>query len=223
MDWGVNDKGGLIQGCKACCKPQESERRRDKQEKVGTGLGELQSATCETVSAPGCFEAMNSRFCRRGFLRAVSSVAGGFVVSLISRYLLGVGSLIDTVEAEREGTWRSGIEREHGWSKAKAIGPSASCSRTLARRTDHAQLLGSIQMVRAKTAFNPEGRQLEKGGHPLSNQSHSQIFHQDQGANPQQGFPWRCITSYKMRARELRRYARRTRRKNEKERMKEQE
>lgn len=186
MDWGGGDKGGLIQGCKACCKPQESEQRRDEQEKVGTGRS-CRARNLRNCRRPRASKAMNSRFCRCGFLWAVSSVAGGFVVSLISRYRLwapGVGfSIIDTVE--REGTWRSRL----GTSTAKAIGPSASCSRTLARRTDHAQLLGSIHLDGPCQASIRTREAARKGGHRLSNQSYSQIFFQPGQQTRNQGSP----------------------------------
>ena len=206
---GGGDKGGLIQGCKACCKPQESEQRRDEQEKVGTGRS-CRARNLRNCRRPRASKAMNSRFCRCGFLWAVSSVAGGFVVSLISRYRLwapGVGfSIIDTVE--REGTWRSRL----GTSTAKAIGPSASCSRTLARRTDHAQLLGSIHL---HSRWSVPRQHSNPGGSSKGRASAFKSISQPDllptwPANPQPGFPRRCITRctmYEMRARELRTYA----------------
>lgn len=100
----------------------------------------------------------------------------------------------------------SSKERKERSDQRKGHRPSASCSRTLARRTDHAQLLGSIQMVRAKTAFKPGGigRQRERAGIGLQINLTARSSNPVWSPNPQPGLPCGASLLYEMRARELR-------------------
>lgn len=92
MDWGVSDKGGLIQGCKAGCKLQESGRPRlgDKQQ---PGLGDT-------------WDTCNWRCSAMLPMQQGDSTADGRLRRVLIEWILSV----DSAEARRNLECAGGIE-----------------------------------------------------------------------------------------------------------------